>query len=594
MTAEVDEASRRIESLGAWRVRVLTTIMRAMLGLGVLALVASTVVNLADGQVVLAIAYWIALAAFAVATLKRGLSHTARLGALVVLVYAVALGIVLGEQRLPEFAVYMFALPALAALLGGIRWGVGVLLLCSATIIGVAVLAVRGNLPPGPPDASNIESLGNWMTFGANWGLLAIGTCVSVWFVVSRLDESLVRAKALADDLERQVEARKAAQAQLVHAQKMEALGHLAGGVAHDFNNLLTAIMFGSEDALGRASSIEDRSSLTMVRDAARQAETLTRQLLALSRRQVAQPRLVLVRAVVDDLIRVIRRLVPSNIRVEATHELTTEGVFMDEMQLRQVLINLAVNARDAMPGGGELRFLTYRHDGDVDGARGARLPSDRYAVVEVRDTGPGIPESDREDVFEPFFTKKPEGKGTGLGLSTSLQITEEAGGVLQVDDAPDGGAALRLFLPVSDAVPGPSPTPPASPELPPGLRVLVVDDDVIVRALVVSALREGGAAIREYDSVEAALADETNLDDVDVLITDVVLPGRSGPDLVQAMRRRHPETPLVYCSGCSPDDRVRAEVKAGDAHFLPKPFSRTDLLYTVAHAVAPSRNATG
>jgi len=583
-----EETAALFGAPSAWRLAVLDAILRTLAALGTVALLLTTPVMFLDEQVVLGLSYWAVLGLVLVATFRRSLGYTPRLGALLVLIYVTAVAIVLGEHRVPEFAVYMVTLPVLAALLGGLRWGIGTLVTCAATVLAVAVLAVRHELPPAPDTATNLDHVGNWITLGANWALMAAVVGVSIWFVVARLESSLREARSLAADLERQVEARRDTEQQLLQAQKMEALGQLAGGVAHDFNNLLTVINFGASDALAGDDPHQVRESLAMVLDSATQAEQLVRQLLTFSRRDVAQPRSIAVNELVERTAAVVRRLVPGSVQVETELDPEVGRVFMDDVALRQVLLNLCLNARDAMSdGGGRLCLRTGRRRGAVAGVGGTRLEAAAdgagWVVIEVADDGPGVAPDLRDQIFEPFVTTKPAGKGTGLGLSTSLHIAREAGGTIALETAPGGGASFCVNLPVQTGalVALEHASPPRS--LPAGLRILAVDDDPGVRTVLQSALRSTGAIVTVLSSAEAVLRDPTVVERTDVLVTDVVLSGIAGAELVRRVRDQRPELPILYCSGYAPDDQVRAHVHDLGIGFVAKPFSRRTLVDAIA-----------
>jgi PAS domain S-box-containing protein len=371
---------------------------------------------------------------------------------------------------------------------------------------------------------------------------------------------------------------------QFRQAQKLQAVGTLAGGVAHDFNNLLTIIL-GACDlgalALGRLSESQDSALLSAsfqeITEAADRAAQLTRQLLAFSRKQVLQPQRFDVNELVSDLARMLTRLIGADIMLEL--ELVTEAcvIHADRGQLEQVLMNLAVNARDAMPGGGTLTITTaHRQLGPGDRQRPAGLEPGRYVVIEVCDTGSGIEPELLRRIFEPFFTTKDVGRGTGLGLSTVLGIVEQSGGHVDVESQLGHGSKFRVLLPADDEAHGLGLESVASSELPRGTEtILVVEDDDAVRRLAAEILRVQGYRVLTAADGDAASTEADAAPFLDLLLIDVVMPGASGFEVADAIARRHPGVKVIHTSGYT-DDGVG---RAGGTPFLQKPFTRKSLV---------------
>lgn len=352
-------------------------------------------------------------------------------------------------------------------------------------------------------------------------------------------------------------------QQQLLQAQKMEVLGRLAGGVAHDFNNLLTVIN-GTCDLALRALTVEDqcRADFLEIRGAGDRAAKLTQQLLAFSRKQIVAPVLVSLGQRIREGVGTLRRLVGEDIELLVTSEsIGTDTVLIDPGQFDQVLLNLVVNARDAMPEGGTLRVET----------RVADVLPRRSVVMEVTDSGSGIPAEIREQIFEPFFTTKAVGKGTGLGLATVFGIITQAGGRIEVDSEPGHGATFRVFLPcVGEAVE----TRKAATTAPVGTEsILLVEDEAVVRRLTARLLRGAGYEVHEVGSPAQALAllPEGEVH-VDLVLSDLVMPGMSGKDLEARVAPQHPELRFVFMSGYIDEDRVGPVEE--NIHFLGKPFT--------------------
>ncbi len=376
---------------------------------------------------------------------------------------------------------------------------------------------------------------------------------------------------------------RKRLEEELRQSQKMESLGRLAGGVAHDFNNLLTVIR-GYADVLSRELAEGDPrfGEVREIRRAADRATALTRQLLALSRRQVLVPREVDLNALVQEMEQMLRRVLGENFSIVTVRGPDLGLVRADPGQLEQVLLNLAVNARDAMPGGGTLTIDTIRMvlpaGGDEPATRG--VPPGDYVVLRVTDTGMGIDRETQAKIFEPFFTTKPLGEGTGLGLSTVYGIVQQSSGAITVESNVGAGTTFRIFLPrlAEGAVVSADAPLPGVPR-PAGRRrrstVLLVEDDDGVRQLTRRILEDFGFGVLEARNGSEAL---THLDAgsprIDAVVSDVVMPGMGGRELVGRLRLRRPDLPVLFLSGYTGDE-VSDEVR-GQLHqaFLQKPFS--------------------
>ncbi|MEQ9401383.1 MAG: PAS domain S-box protein [Longimicrobiales bacterium] len=379
---------------------------------------------------------------------------------------------------------------------------------------------------------------------------------------------------------------RRRMEEQVTRSQKLEAVGRLAGGVAHDFNNLLTVVLNGAGLALERHADDPDlRELLGEMSDAALRGRNLTRQLLAFGKRQISQPQHTDANQAVTDLGRFIRRILGDNVAVES--ELVPGGlpVFVDPTQLEQVLMNLVINARDAMPHGGAITLRTRRVE---QGSRAPdqQLPPGTYAVLEVEDTGEGIPPELQERIFEPFFTTKEESKGTGLGLATSYGIAMQAGGALEVESEVGRGSVFRLLLPLRPRTdPGsdqdPTPTNPAwEPALVGGDEaILVVDDDPVVRRSTAKVLGRMGYDILEADSTEQALVVlEGREGPPPLIVSDMVMSGASGAELAAAVHERWPSVAFLLTSGYSDDEMDLAKAPAG-IPLLQKPFTPAEIL---------------
>ncbi len=389
---------------------------------------------------------------------------------------------------------------------------------------------------------------------------------------------------------------RRRLEEELLQSQKMESLGRLAGGVAHDFNNLLTVIR-GYADVISWGLGEEDPrlGEVREIRRAADRATSLTRQLLAVSRRQVLVPREVDLNSLVQEMERMLRRVIGEHITIVTVPGPDLGWVRADAGQLEQVLLNLAVNARDAMPSGGTLTIETGRlllAPGREEPWTHGVTPGD-YVVLRVSDTGIGMDRKLQGKIFEPFFTTKPAGEGTGLGLSTVYGIVQQSSGAITVESEPGLGTSFRVFLPRSEARDGslrePAPDRPPAPTGRPRAAVLLVEDDDGVRQLTIRMLEQYGFGVVEARSGAEALA---LLDGggarVDAIVSDVVMPGMSGRELAGRLRLRRSELPVLFLSGYTGDEVLDELHSHPRQAFLQKPFSPDALVAALEELLTP------
>ena len=380
---------------------------------------------------------------------------------------------------------------------------------------------------------------------------------------------------------------------QFAQSQKMQAMGQLAGGVAHDFNNLLTA-MIGFCDLLLQRHGPGDPSfaDIMQVKQNANRAASLVRQLLAFSRRQALQPRLLNVTDALAELSNLLRRLLGETIDLKMVHGRQLGLVRVDPGQFDQVIINLAVNARDAMPGGGVLTIRTGAERVEAPVQRGPELmPAGDYVLIEVSDTGTGIPRENLGRIFEPFFSTKEVGAGTGLGLSTVYGIVRQTDGFVFVDSEAGQGATFSIYLPRIEAEPAEEARPLALAgevgDLTGSGTVLLVEDEDAVRLFGARALRNKGYRVVEARSGEQALDVLRGDEAIDVLISDVVMPGMDGVTLARLVRIERPAIRVILISGYSEDVARNGIDPAEGIHFLPKPFSLKQLAGAVKQVVS-------
>jgi len=386
---------------------------------------------------------------------------------------------------------------------------------------------------------------------------------------------------------------RRSLEEQLVQAQKMEAVGRLAGGIAHDFNNLLTAILGYGDLMLPKLHDPALRGKMQEIRKAAERASALTRQLLAFSRKQVLVPEVVPVAGLIEELSKMLRRLIGEDIEL-VTLLSPSAAVRADPGQLEQVLMNLAVNARDAMPRGGKLTIeVTLETADDAFRKDHPDVPPGSLVVIAVTDTGVGMDAEVRKHIFEPFFTTKELGRGTGLGLATVYGIVEQSGGHVEVDTAVGQGTTFRIFLPAVEA-PRPVPAPSLDEVVGGSETVLLVEDEAALRSLAQEILRDQGyKVIAAGSGAEALDLARSHPAPIDLLVTDVVMPGMDGRELADRLGPVHPETRCLFMSGYTDDAVVRRGVREEGMPFLQKPFTIDALALKVREVLdqtAPTR----
>ena len=386
----------------------------------------------------------------------------------------------------------------------------------------------------------------------------------------------------------------KTLEAQFVQSQKMQAIGQLAGGVAHDFNNLLTAISGHCDLLLLRHDQGDhDYGDLIQIHQNANRAASLVGQLLAFSRKQNLQPERIDLRDTLSDLTHLLNRLVGEKVSLVLDHDPDLAAIKADKRQLEQVMMNLVVNARDAMPNGGEILIKTENRTLDSALVRDrVTVPAGDYVVVRVLDEGCGIPADRLHKIFEPFWTTKRPGEGTGLGLSTVYGIVKQTGGYIFAHSEIDIGTEFELLFP-SHSLPVTDQPLIAAPHHPNVTRqgdgvVLLVEDEAPVRAFASRALRLRGYTVLEADCAEGALTLLADPDlKVDIFVTDVIMPGKDGPTWVREALQQRPDTKVVFVSGYSEDAFADENERIPNAVFLPKPFSLNELTTTVQDQLA-------
>jgi len=408
---------------------------------------------------------------------------------------------------------------------------------------------------------------------------------------------SPIRNHAGASAIIRDTTEQKRFQREFFVAQKMEAIGRLAGGIAHDFNNLLTAIIGYSQMSLARLHSQDPmRKDIEEVESAGQRAAALTGQLLAFSRKQVVQPQVLALNTVVTGLTKMLQRLIGEDIELETSLDPDAWHVKADRGQIEQIIMNLAVNSRDAMPEGGNLTIETSNVKLDEDYASGHIDASPGpYVMLAITDSGSGMDKETESRIFEPFFTTKEQGRGTGLGLSTVYGIVKQSGGSIGVYSEPGRGTTFKVYLPrVEESVDTKAGK--LQDDCARGTEtVLIIEDSDTVRKLARKLLQEDGYTVLEASSGDDGWQiSEQHNGPIDLLLTDVVMPGTSGRDIAQRLTARRPRMRVLYMSGYTDDAIVRHRVLDSTAPFIQKPFTRDALIRRVREVLdAPETQAT-
>ncbi|MBI5585150.1 MAG: PAS domain S-box protein [Deltaproteobacteria bacterium] len=370
---------------------------------------------------------------------------------------------------------------------------------------------------------------------------------------------------------------------QFLQAQKMEAVGRLAGGVAHDFNNLMTVVLGFSDLVLQELPDCSPlRPEVEEIKNAGHRAAALTRQLLAFSRRQVLQPEVLNLNAIIENMKKMLQRLLGEDVILNTYLDLQLESVYIDPGQLEQVIMNLAVNARDAMPNGGQLTIETTNIYLGKDFVRdhGIKLDPGSYILLSVNDTGTGIPREVLSNIFEPFFTTKEKGKGTGLGLPTVYGIIKQSGGYIWVYSEPGQGTVFKIYFPVAASEARPFPRKKALVENLQGSEtILLVEDDDSVRELAGRALRQLGYTILEAKNGPTALElAESYPATIQLLLSDVIMPGMNGQELSRLLTQNRPGLLVLFMSGYTDNVIVHQGILDEGIHFITKPFNKQEL----------------
>ena len=479
------------------------------------------------------------------------------------------------------------------------RWG---LLLTLIAVIATGMLAVRAQPVTTVPSLADV--LGNFLYASLLTAGVVDGFGGTLRSALARaiaheqdLEATRVKLQDAVRSLQAEIDERERLEAQLAQAQRLESIGRLAGGVAHDFNNMLMAIGGYAETLSADLDSGDpSQQGFAGIRQAVDQAAALTRQLLAFSRNQELRPTVIDLRELVATVEPLLRRLLGERIRLDIRPSAELWPALADRTKLESVLVNLSVNARDAMPGGGTITIETANVELDETYASShAEVVPGPYAMIAVSDTGTGIDDETASHIFEPFFTTKEVGKGTGLGLATVYGTVRQSGGHIWVYSEPGRGTSFKIYLPRSEAAVTTEAPPQAALSRPVPIAasaskdttVLLVEDEQVVRDMVVAALERRGYGVLPVASAEAAI-DLLGRPDavVDLMLSDVVMPGMSGPELVAQVWRARPELPTIFMSGYTGLTMERGQIPDG-VTVLEKPFTGDRLEEAIREALS-------
>ncbi len=440
-----------------------------------------------------------------------------------------------------------------------------------------------------------------WARTGIASTVLWIGVGFSVLFVVNTIERNLNRRRAAlaekdealaqlqAEIAERQSaeKARREAELLATQAQKLDAIGRLAAGIAHDFNNALLVVQGWNDMRSETDASDDDRDATRSIEQAVQQGAYLSKQLLAFARKDVRTPHYMSIDKLVDELANTLRRLLRAGIELRVNAG-SGASVFADESQLQQVLLNLVINARDALPEGGTIDIEVRTSD-----APESRAGHDEWVVIEVRDDGVGMDEQVRGLAFEPFFTTKTRSQGTGLGLSTVFGIVKQSGGEVELHSAPQQGTTVRVFLPAAKEERGePEAVAESDAERTIDARVLVLEDDPLALKLIIRSLERSGMSCQPAVDGDEALDAIANSDDAfDMLCSDAVFPGASLGKVIAAFEQQSPGAGILICSGYVREELAIKGVESGAYGFLAKPFTRRDLIEKVEATLASRKS---
>jgi signal transduction histidine kinase/ActR/RegA family two-component response regulator len=499
----------------------------------------------------------------------------------------------------PAQCVMVCFVTMISALFFSLRAAVSVVVLHALLMLTAAYLYSHDLLRPIGVEHMDVRQPINWLRIGMYTLVGSAIAALATGYLIAKLRESLRTQSALVQSLRAEIAQRKLAlselertQAQLLQAQKLEAVGQLAAGIAHDFNNTLSVITLEAELIKRQQRGEQATRSADALLAAALRGRQLTQQLLLFSRPRTGERESIDAAETLAECVDGLRRLLPSEITFELDIAAGPLSVSLHPSELQQLVLNLGINARDAMTGPGTVRVTLTRQQ--LTEANGLGLPPGPYVCFTCRDTGSGMSPATLQRVFEPFFSTKAPGRGTGLGLTNVWNIAQRAGGTVRVESELGHGTIFNVYLPLQAASTRRKTERPSQPTLRRGHEtVLVVEDDIRLRALLVTLLIDAGYTVLDAANVDAALAlERAHTGTLDLVCTDVVMPGRPVRELIAELRARRPRAAILICSGYSEDEQIARGIRSGEFKLLDKPFTQERLLAAVRAALEPARDA--
>ncbi|HKU43455.1 MAG TPA: response regulator [Polyangiales bacterium] len=596
-TTDAPPASDAEGLLSRWRERVLGGVIVTSLSMLVpAALIQGWQVQ--HGVRGAASGFWVVIAigvALALLAVWRA-PYKLRAGVLVGFGFGALCEALFSEGFAPAQCLLICLLVAVSSLLFSLRVAGWVLGACAAAMAIAAWLFGSGLRSAVPSDHIDVAHPLNWLRVGMYTLLASATLAVASAYLIGKLRGTLRARTKLVAQLRAEVAERERAlrelertQAQLVQAQKLEAVGQLAAGIAHDFNNTLSIVSLEADLLARNANGTALKRSTEALQTAAERGKQLTRQLLSFSRPSGPRAQCSIDAArVFEECTAALRRLLPSEITFETDIGVGPLTLDLEPSELHQLVLNLGINARDAMVGGGTLRLSIERRELDEVDAAALGLPPATYVLLRCKDSGSGMTPATLARIFEPFFSTKGPGRGTGLGLTNVWNIAKRAGGHVSVQSTIGSGTLFAVYLPLGAAAPAAVDARAQQAEpLAGNETVLVVEDDVRIRALLVATLADAGYRVLDAPNVDAALALESqHSGPIDVVCTDVVMPGRQARELLAELCARRPQAGILVCSGYSEDEQIDRGIHSGEFRHLSKPFTRSELLTAIRGAI--------
>jgi signal transduction histidine kinase/ActR/RegA family two-component response regulator len=535
------------------------------------------------------------MAALLALRLWRG-PHAVRAGTVIGVACVVVAASFVEEGFAPAQCVLVCLVTTLAALLFNARIAAAVL---AANVLCMALAAYafgKGLRPTHGYEHLDITQPLNWVRIGLYTTFGSATAAVGASYLLRKLRETLEARTRLLESLRAEVAERERTasvlertQARLAHAQKLEAVGQLAAGIAHDFNNTLSVVSLEAELLKLHSASEPVGRAADALLAAATRGKQLTQQLLLFSRVERKRNARIEATQVLTACADTLRRLLPAELSFEVSIATGPLWLPLSEGELQQIVLNLGLNARDAVSGRSGVRVCLSLELVEIGEEQAALLgvAPGQFCMLRCEDAGAGMSASTLQRAFEPFFSTKPAGRGTGLGLTNVWNIAQSAHGAVHIDSTPGVGTTCCVYLPLAAAVAASSAGAPAPEAVRAGGTVLVVEDDIRIRALIVTNLSEAGYTVLDAPNVDAALVLERSYPgSIEVLCTDVVMPGRPARELIAELRARRPNIRVVVCSGYAPDEQIARGISSGECLQLDKPFTRTALLSVIGAAI--------